>query len=82
MRYEVQSYISRQPELQQFIRLHPYWYRRLAREPHSLEQMRREADVFYGRTFEHRIDRLQGNLQLAMMLMQMFQYNGSDEQHG
>ena len=78
MRLEVQQYLLNDPQLRQFVRHKPYWYRRLAREPGSLEQLKQEANHFYGRSFTDRIGRLQNNLQMAMMLMNMFQ--GGTEQ--
>ncbi|WP_096199230.1 YlbE-like family protein [Bacillus sp. FJAT-45350] len=77
MRKEVQYFLNSQPELKQYIRQHPYWYRRLGREPYLIETLKKEADQFYGRTFPQRIEKFQGNLQLAMMLLQMLKSDGT-----
>ncbi|SDY77008.1 YlbE-like protein [Evansella caseinilytica] len=71
MRSEVYQHIRNQPELHRFLRYNPRWYRILSRNPFALQQMEREAKVFYGKTFPQRMDRLQNNMNLAMMMLEM-----------
>ncbi|UOE92959.1 YlbE-like family protein [Alkalihalobacillus sp. LMS39] len=73
MRKDVYIQLTNKPELRQFVRQHPHWYRKLNREPHSISTLEQEANQFYGKTFPQRIERLQGNLNLAMMMIQMLQ---------
>lgn len=71
MRQEVQLYINQRPELKQFIRNNPIWYRYLSRNPESVVQLEHEAKQFYGKTFPQKIERFQSNLNMAMMLLDM-----------
>ncbi|MBU9720471.1 MULTISPECIES: YlbE-like family protein [Bacillaceae] len=71
MRPEVFQYIQQNTELHRFLRIHPSWYRKLSRDPSMLSQMEKEAKVFYGKTFPQRMDRLQNNMSMAMMLLEM-----------
>lgn len=75
MRKELYMYVRNDPLLHQYIRMHPYWYRKLGRNPNSVVQLRQEAKQFFGKTFPQRVEKLHQNLQLAMMVMQMFQAN-------
>lgn len=76
LRGEVLQYIKRQPELHQFLRYHPIWYRRLSRNPRAVYEMEKEAKVFYGKTFPQRIERWQNNMNTAMMFLEMMrQFN-------
>ncbi|ALA54717.1 YlbE-like family protein [Shouchella clausii] len=71
MREEVQRKIFEQPELKAFIRYHPEWYRRLGRQPDQLAAMEREANYFYGKTWPQRVEKMQNNVSMVMMLMEM-----------
>lgn len=75
MRNDINMVLRSQPEIKQFIRQHPYWYRKLSRDPYQLQQLQVEVNQFYGRTFPQRMEKIQNNLQLAMMLIQMLQMN-------
>ncbi|WP_078554898.1 YlbE-like family protein [Bacillus alkalicellulosilyticus] len=80
MRQDVFMYVVNKPELRNFIRQHPHWYRRLGREPYSIKELEKQANHFYGKTFPQRVEKLQGNLNLAMMMLQMLQMNSSNPQ--
>lgn len=72
MRLEVQQYLyEQQPELRQFIRQHPNWYRKLSRDPSQISLLEKEANQFYGRTFPQRVEKMQESLGLIMMVMEM-----------
>ena len=71
MRHEVQLYINQHPEIKQFIRNNPMWYRYLSRNPESVIQLEQEVKHFYGKTFPQKIERFQSNLNMAMMLLDM-----------
>ncbi|WP_078430637.1 YlbE-like family protein [Alkalihalobacterium alkalinitrilicum] len=75
MRNDINMLLRSQPELKQFIRQHPQWYRKLSRDPYQIKQLELEANQFYGKTFPQRMEKIQSNLQLAMMLVQMLQMN-------
>ncbi|WP_216830900.1 YlbE-like family protein [Alkalihalobacterium elongatum] len=83
MRNDINVLLRSQPEIKQFIRQHPHWYRKLSRDPYQIRQLEVEVNQFYGKTFPQRMERIQNNLQLAMMLLQMLQMNsfgGAQEQ--
>lgn len=75
MRKDLLSSIRHDPLLHEYIRMHPYWYRKLGRNPESFSEFRYEAKQFFGKTIPQRIEKLNQNVQMAMMLMQMFQAN-------
>lgn len=75
MRKEVLMYLNQRPDLKEYVRQHPYWYRRLSREPNSVYELENQTKAYFGKTFPQRVERLQNNLQLVMMLMQMLQSN-------
>ncbi|RDW18447.1 hypothetical protein CWR48_12825 [Oceanobacillus arenosus] len=64
------QYISANPQLANFIRYNPIWYRYLSRDPHRLMEMEKEAKKFYGKTFPQRIEKISSNIQMVGMLMQ------------
>ncbi|WP_100487579.1 YlbE-like family protein [Sporolactobacillus pectinivorans] len=73
MRDEVQAYLDGRVEEKLFVRLHPEWYRRLSRAPWELNRLKPAADLFYGRTFGQKLDRLNQRAGLLSMLMGMAQ---------
>ncbi|OIJ17720.1 hypothetical protein BKP45_19310 [Anaerobacillus alkalidiazotrophicus] len=71
MRQEVRLYLNQRPELKQYVRIHPVWYRYLSRDPQALLQLESEVKQFYGRTFPQKLERFHSNLNMAMMLLEM-----------
>ncbi|MCM3759321.1 YlbE-like family protein [Alkalihalobacillus oceani] len=71
MRRDVLQVLQASPELRQYVRQHPVWYRRLARDPGQLQAMEKEANYFYGRTLPQRVEKMQNQLGLAMMMIEM-----------
>jgi hypothetical protein len=71
MRKEMHEYMKQRPDLKQFIRHNPIWYRYLSRDPQSLSQLENEVKVFTGKTIPQKLDRFQSNLNMAMMLLDM-----------
>nr|WP_153735962.1 YlbE-like family protein [Aquibacillus halophilus] len=59
------------PELLKFIRLNPQWYRELTRNPSRIQDLEKEANVFYGRTVPQRIEKISNQVQMVSMLIQM-----------
>lgn len=78
MRHEVQLFLSSRPDLARFVREKPIWYRLLSRSPEKMYQIEQEARIFYGQTFSQRIDRIQQQVQLVQILMNMMYAMGSD----
>lgn len=69
----MQSYLDGKADEKLFVRLHPEWYRRLGRAPWELNRLKPEADLFYGRTFGQRMDRMNQRAGVLSMLMSMAQ---------
>jgi len=79
MRIEVYQYISSRPDLKNYIRMNPIWYRRLSRNPYQISMLEEEANHFYGRTFPQRMEKLQNSIQIASVLMQMLPISGLNQ---
>ncbi len=73
MRKEVQEYIFANEERKRFIREQPIWYRRLSRKPDDLSTFQLEMMNFYEKTIPHRVNQFTNGIQMAQMMMQMFQ---------
>ena len=73
MRKEVYDYITRNPDLLEFIRNEPEWYRRLSRHPEELLKFEQEARIYHGKTWPDRIERLTNYMQMAQMMFFMLQ---------
>ncbi|WP_337957104.1 YlbE-like family protein [Alkalihalobacillus pseudalcaliphilus] len=68
---EIQQLLHEKPELRQFMRQNPIWYRKITREPHLIPEMEKESNYFYGKTFPQRVEKVQNNIGLAMMMIEM-----------
>jgi hypothetical protein len=64
------QYLQSHPELANFVRYHPMWYRYLSRDPQRVYELVDEAKVFYGKTFPQRLERLNNQVQMVNMLIQ------------
>ncbi|SES39743.1 YlbE-like family protein [Salipaludibacillus aurantiacus] len=71
MRTDVYDYVKANPQIHKYLRTHPVWYRRLGREPERLPEMIKESNVYYGKTFPQRVEQIQRNMNLAMMMIEM-----------
>ncbi|MRH42141.1 hypothetical protein GH741_05555 [Aquibacillus halophilus] len=65
------QFLRSRPELLKFIRLNPQWYRELTRNPSRIQDLEKEANVFYGRTVPQRIEKISNQVQMVSMLIQM-----------
>lgn len=73
MRKEVQEHIRANKELQQFIREQPHWFRKLSRNPNELESMEIAMMNYYQKTIPHRVQQFSNSIQMASMMISMFQ---------
>jgi hypothetical protein len=73
MRKEVQEHIRANKELQQFIREQPHWFRKLSRNPHELESLEIAMMNYYQKTIPHRVQQFSNSIQMASMMIGMFQ---------
>lgn len=64
------QYLMAHPDLANFVRHHPIWYRYLSRDPQRVYELANEAKVFYGKTFPQRLEKLNHQVQMVNMLMQ------------
>ncbi|MGJ9381293.1 hypothetical protein CR203_02275 [Salipaludibacillus neizhouensis] len=71
MRRNVYERIKANPETHYYLRAHPNWYRNLGRDPDAYNKMISESNSYYGKTFPQRIDKLQSNMNLVMMMLDM-----------
>lgn len=66
------QYLANNPTLQEFIRYEPYWYRQLSRDGlKRVNELEKASKVFYGKTLSQRVDRVNNQLQMASMLINM-----------
>jgi hypothetical protein len=82
VRREIQDYLNARPDLKYFIREKPEWYRKLSRNPFSINELEESAKVFYGRTFGQRVDRFHNQLQNFGLLMELISMMGEEEPEG
>jgi hypothetical protein len=73
MRKDVYNYLEQNKELQSFIREQPIWYRKLTRDPSQLQAMEIAALHYYKKTIPHQVEKISNGVQMASMMMTMFQ---------
>jgi YlbE-like protein len=73
MRKDVYSYLEQNKELMTFIHEQPRWYRKLTRDPSQLQAMEIEALHYYKKTIPHRVEKFSSGVQMASMMISMFQ---------
>ncbi|MDA7026342.1 YlbE-like family protein [Bacillus sp. CLL-7-23] len=73
MRQEVQEYVFANEERRRFIRQQPVWYRKLSRNPRDLSAFQLDMMNFYEKTIPHRVNQFSNSIQMAQMMIQMFQ---------
>lgn len=79
MRKEVSAYISQKKELQRFIREQPHWYRSLSRNPTQIESLEISSLHYYKNTIPHKVEKFTNGVQMASMMMSMFQAMNSKQ---
>jgi hypothetical protein len=73
MRKEVIGYLEGKKELKQFIREQPLWYRKLSRNPYDLQALEIASLHYYKRTIPHQVEKFSNGVQMASMMLHMFQ---------
>jgi hypothetical protein len=73
MRQSIKEYIAQNPELQQFIREQPQWYRQLSRNPNQLETFEIASLHYYKKTIPDHVQKFSNGVQMASMMVSMFQ---------
>ncbi|MFB4211011.1 YlbE-like family protein [Shouchella sp. 1P09AA] len=77
MREDIRLKMMQDAKLREFMRYHPEWYRTLSRNPQRLNEMEKESNYFYGKTFPQRVERMQNNVSMMVMLMEMIKMGQS-----
>ncbi|MBU8877693.1 YlbE-like family protein [Bacillus sp. FJAT-29790] len=73
MRKDIVDYLGQNPELQRFIREQPQWFRKLTRNPNELKSLEVAALHYYKKTIPHKVEKFTNGVQVASMMMSMFQ---------
>ncbi|MDQ0217200.1 hypothetical protein ELQ35_08295 [Peribacillus cavernae] len=73
MRQDVFELINGNQDLKMYIRLQPFWYRALMRNPHQLDKMETEAAYFFKKSIPHRVTKFSDGVQMTSMLLHMFE---------
>ena len=64
------NHLVSRPDLMNFIRNNPEWYRYLSRDPSKVSDIEQEAKRFYGKTFSQKVEKVNQNVQMVGMLLQ------------
>ncbi|WP_102271574.1 YlbE-like family protein [Cytobacillus massiliigabonensis] len=73
MRQEIANYVSKNKQLQNFMREQPIWYRKLSRNPQEIQALEVAALNYYKNTIPHKVEKFSNGVQMASMMMGMFQ---------
>lgn len=73
MRKDVYMYLEQHRDLLAYLREQPIWYRRLTRDPAKLQNMEIEALNYYEKTIPHHVAKFSNSIQMATMMISMFQ---------
>lgn len=78
LRTEIVEYLNQQPDLRKFIREQPMWYRKLTRNPHEIQYFEISSLQYYKKTIPDRVEKFSNGVQMASMMMSMFQAMNSN----
>lgn len=73
MRQDIADYVGKNKQLQNFIREQPIWYRKLSRNPQEIQALEVAALNYYKNTIPHKVEKFSNGVQMASMMMGMFQ---------
>ncbi|MED3574379.1 YlbE-like family protein [Cytobacillus praedii] len=73
MRQDIADYVGNNKQLQNFIREQPIWYRKLSRNPQEIQALEVAALNYYKNTIPHKVEKFSNGVQMASMMMGMFQ---------
>lgn len=72
MRKEILDQLRANKELIEFVRVQPYWYRKLGRDPREIHAAQIAALNYFEKTIPHKVQKFSNNVQMASMMMHMF----------
>lgn len=81
MRSEIQHYLEERSDLKYFVRSNPSWYRKLSRNPASIQSIESEAKFFYGKTFPQKVEQFEQKLSMASMMLEMVKMMGQQQEN-
>jgi hypothetical protein len=70
MRKELKLYVDQKPEIKYFLRMHPHWYRLLARQPSLIQELEKEVKRFHGKTLPQKVDKIQSQVQMLPFMLE------------
>ncbi|RFU71149.1 hypothetical protein D0469_04215 [Peribacillus saganii] len=73
MRQDLYKLIEGNEDMQKFLRVQPFWYRKLSRRPHLISKMETEAKFYFEKSIPHRVSKFSEGVQMASMMVHMFQ---------
>jgi YlbE-like protein len=73
MRKDIVEYLEQKKEIREFIREQPHWYRKLSRNPNEIQSLEVAALHYYKKTIPHQVEKFTNGVQMASMMMSMFQ---------
>jgi hypothetical protein len=73
MRQEIVQILRSNEEYKKYIREQPYWYRKLTRNPTSIHEFDLSSKEYYKQTIPHKVASFSQQLQMASMMINMFQ---------
>ncbi|MBA9024990.1 MULTISPECIES: YlbE-like family protein [Bacillaceae] len=73
MRQDIYEVIKENEDLLKLVRMQPYWYRKLMRNPQLLEKLDTDAAFFFKKSIPDRVSKFSDGVQFASMMMNMFQ---------
>jgi hypothetical protein len=80
MRQDVFELIEANRDLKRYIRLQPFWYRALMRNPYQLDKMETEATYFFNKSIPHRVSKFSDSVQMTSMVLSMVQAMNAESQ--
>ncbi|MFC4320300.1 YlbE-like family protein [Litchfieldia salsa] len=72
MRRDVLEWLQANPQMKQFVRSHPIWYRKLTRYPNERQQLEIQTKDYFKQTWPHKVGKISNGLEFASMMMQMY----------
>ncbi len=73
MRKDIYEYIQKKKTLKSYLREQPIWYRTLTRNPEKLNDFELSSMHYYKQTIPHKVEKFQNSVQMASMMVHMFQ---------
>ncbi|MCP8616632.1 YlbE-like family protein [Salirhabdus salicampi] len=71
MQPKVFQFLISRPDLLHFVRMNPYWYRILTRDPEQIQHLDKAAKPFYGKTISQKVGKINQQVSMLHMLLSM-----------